>query len=211
MFVRPSWKPWNAEAAYDLIGAHPWALLVQNGADGPLATNLPLYLARSRGPRGTLVGHMARMNDHSRVLAETRIPALAIFEGPQSFVTASWYPNRDMPGTWYYTAVHCYGRVRIQTQDALEASLRELTGRMEGPIPNGWKMDEVPHSEITRRLPAIVGFEIEIDRLEAKFKLGQDEPLKDALAVADRLESSSDASSRLLAGMVRRANGGREA
>lgn len=211
MFVRPSWRPWDAEAAYDLIGAHPWARLVQNGDDGPLATNLPLYLERRRGPRGTLVGHMARMNEHSQVLAEARAPALAIFEGPQSFVTASWYPNRDMPGTWYYTAVHCYGRVRLQTLDELEASLRELTGRMEGPIPNGWKMDEVPHSEITRRLPAIVGFEIGIDRLEAKFKLGQDEPLKDALAVADRLESSPEAASRLLAGMVRRANGGREA
>ena len=70
MFVRPCWKPWDVEAAYDLIGAHPWALLVQNGDDGPLATNLPLYLVRGRGPRGTLVGHMARMNDHSRVLAE---------------------------------------------------------------------------------------------------------------------------------------------
>lgn len=211
MFVRPCWKPWDSEAAYDVIGAHPWALLVQNGDDGPLASNLPLYLDRGRGPLGTLVGHLARMNDHSRALADVRAPALAIFEGPQSFVTASWYPNRDMPSTWYYTAVHCYGRIRVQTQAELEASLGELTGRMEGPVPNGWKMDEVPHSEITRRLPSIVGFELEIDRLEAKFKLGQDEPLKDAMAVADQLAASADPLVRLLAGMVRRANGGRPA
>ena len=135
MFVRPCCKPRDAEAAYDLIGAYPWALLVQNGDDGPFATNLPLLLDRSRGPHGTLVGHMARMNDHSRVLAGARTPALAVFEGPYSFVTASWYPNRDMPSTYYYTAVHCYGRVRIQTEAELEAALGALTGRMEGHHP----------------------------------------------------------------------------
>lgn len=209
MFVRPCWKPWDADAAYDLIGSYPWALLVQNGDDGPIATNLPLYLDRSRGPHGTLVGHIARANDHARVLEESGGPALAIFEGPQSFVTASWYPNRDMPGTYYYTAVHCAGRIRILSEAAVEAALGELNRRMEGPIPNGWKMDEVPRSEITRRLPAIVGFELQVERLEAKFKLGQDEPLKDALAVAERLSASDDPSARALAGMVRRANAGR--
>jgi transcriptional regulator len=67
-------------------------------------------------------------------------------------------------------------------------------------------MDEVPHSEITRRLPNIAGFEMEIERLEAKFKLGQDEPRKDAMAVADRLAASPDRSQRQLGEAVRRAN-----
>ena len=209
MFVRPCWKPWDVEAAYELMVANPWALLVQNGDAGPFATNLPLYVDRARGAHGTLVGHIARANDHAAVLGDAKGPVLAIFEGPQSFVTASWYPNRDMPGTYYYTAVHCYGRIRIQSTDELEASLGTLNGKMEGPLPNGWRMDEVPHSEITRRLPSILGFELEIERLEAKFKLGQDEPRKDAMAVADRLAASSDPSAQLLAAMVRRANGDR--
>ena len=67
-------------------------------------------------------------------------------------------------------------------------------------------MDEVPHSEITRRLPNIAGFEMEIERLEAKFKLGQDEPRKDAMAVADRLAVSPDWSQRQLGQAVRQAN-----
>ncbi|HEY3349009.1 MAG TPA: FMN-binding negative transcriptional regulator [Thermoanaerobaculia bacterium] len=211
MFVRPCWQPWHAEAAFELIESFPWALLVQNGDDGPFATNLPFILDRSRGPRGTLLGHIARANDHARVLDEARGSALVVFEGPQSFITASWYPNRDMPGTYYYTAVHCHGRVRIQTPAELEASLAALNAKMEGPLPNGWKMDEVPHSEIARRLPSIVGFEVAIERLEAKFKLGQDEPLKDALAVADHLAASAESSAKVLAGMVRRANATREA
>lgn len=209
MFVRPCWKPAEIEAAYELIGTNPWALLVHNGDEGPFATNLPLMLDRSRGPHGVLVGHIARANDHSQVLGAAGAPVLAVFEGPSSFVSASWYPKRDMPGTYYYTAVHCYGRVRVQPEAELEAALGTLTERMEGPLPYGWKMNEIPHSEVTRRLPAIVGFEIEVERIEAKFKLGQDEPLKDAMAVAEHLAVSTEPGSRALAELVRRANADR--
>ncbi len=209
MFVRPCWQPWDAEAAYRLIEAHPWALLVTNGADGPFATNLPLILDRGRGPYGTLIGHIARANEHADALVAAAEPTLAVFHGPWSYVTASWYPRRDMPSTYYYAAVHCRGRVVVQPVADLERSLESLNHRMEDPIPNGWRMDEIPRSEITRRLPGIVGFELTLERLEAKFKLGQDEPRKDAMAVADRLEAAADASLRELGSMVRRANAGR--
>ena len=192
-----------------MIGEYPWALLVSNHDSGPLVTNVPLLLDRKRGEHGTLIGHLARANEHAEVLLSSAAPALAVFQGPYSYVTPSWYPNRDMPGTYYYTAIHCYGRIRRQSDAELEASLRVLNDRMEKPIPNGWRIDEVPRSEITRRLPSIVGFEIDIDRFEAKFKLGQDEPRKDALAVADKLLKSSDASQRALGEMTRRENIGR--
>jgi transcriptional regulator len=210
MFVRPAWRPRFEDDVYRLIDENPWALLVSNGDDGPLATNLPLLLDRSRGRHGTLLGHIARPNDHATVLLNSKAPALAIFEGPYSYVTPSWYPNRDMPGTYYYSAVHCYGRTRLQSDADLEATLHVLNDRMENPIPNGWRIDEVPRSEITRRIPHILGFEIEIERLEAKFKYGQDEPLKDALAVADRLMASSDSDMQRLGEAVRRENAGRQ-
>jgi transcriptional regulator len=209
MFVRPCWRPASPEEAFRLIDEHPWALLVNNGDDGPFVTNLPLLLDRSRGTYGTLLGHLARPNDHATALFESTTPALAVFHGPYSYVTPSWYPNRDMPGTYYYSAVHCYGRIRQQSDEDLEATLRVLNDRMEEPIPGGWRIDEVPRSEITRRIPYIVGFELEIDRLEAKFKLGQDEPRKDALAVAERLIVSEDPSQRRLGEEVKRANEGR--
>lgn len=208
MFVRPSWRPRAAEEMLRLIDENPWALLVNNGEEGPQATNLPLLLDRSRGKGGVLVGHMARANHHAEALPP-KAPTLAIFAGPYSFVTASWYPNRDMPSTYYYTAVHCYGGMRLQTEAELERWLGVLTDRMEGRFPNGWKVTEVPRSEITRRLPFIVGFEIEIERLEGKFKLGQDEPKKDALAVADQLARATDPSHRALAEMIRRYNADR--
>lgn len=190
---------------YRLIEENLWALLVNNGEDGPHATNLPLLLDRSRGPRGILVGHLARANGHSRALPPAT-PTLAIFEGPYSFVTASWYPNRDMPSTYYYTAVHCSGRMRVQSDAELERWLGVLTERMERTFPNPWRVTDIPRSEITRRLPSILGFEIEIERMEGKFKLGQDEPRKDALAVSDQLARTADPSHRALAQMVRQYN-----
>jgi transcriptional regulator len=206
MLVRPCWRPESLDEILGLIEEHPWALLVSNGADGPLATNLPLLLRRSEGSHGILVGHLARANAHAAALLEATAPSLAVFGGPYSYITPTWYPERDMPGTYYYTAVHCYGHARALDAARLEAELGSLNDRMEAGRPDGWRLDEIPHAEITRRLPAIVGFELEIERLEAKLKLGQDEPLKDVLAVAERLEASDSPMQRQLAEAVRRAN-----
>jgi transcriptional regulator len=204
MLVRSCWKP-TEEDIWKLVEANPWALLVSNGPDGPLATNLPLILDRTR-EKPVLVSHMAQANAHAQVLREATAPTLAIFHGPASYVTASWYPNRDMPSTYYYTAVHCYGRVRIQQEDALRESLEALTQGMESRYPDGWKTSEIPPREITRRLPSIMGFEIDIDRVEGKFKLGQDEPVNDAMAVGKALAGSSDPAMQQLAELVIRYN-----
>jgi transcriptional regulator len=210
MFVRPCWRPLSEQDALELIEKNPWALLVSNGATGPLATNLPLLFDHRREDKTVLVGHLARANEHALLLQESSVPHLAIFEGPYSYVTASWYPNRDMPSTYYYTAVHCYGRIKIQDEAALDACVERLTQVMEAPVPRGWQIHEIEREAITRRYKAIVGFEFHIDRIEAKFKLGQDEPLKDALAVAEHLEKRGREEDVALATMIRRQNSGRK-
>lgn len=209
MFVRPCWELASVEEIFRLIESDPWALLVTNGDQGPYATNLPLLLDRGRGANGSLVGHIARANAHARALFLAKAPSLAVFHGPASYVTPSWYPGRDMPGTYYYSAVQCTVRVHPQSRDELEAAVTRLSDTMEAGVPQGWRTDEIPHSEITRRLPSIIGFVLEIERLEAKLKLGQDEPKRDALAVAERLLASPDPVQRRLGEMVQAANLGR--
>ncbi len=211
MFIRPCWQPASQQDAFDLIEHNPWALLVSNGADVPYATNLPLLLDR-RAQGTVLVGHIARGNEHFRALASGTdgAPVLAVFEGPWSYVTASWYPNRDMPSTYYYTAVHCAGTLEMQTQTELDESLEDLTQRMESHYPDGWRTSEIPRSEMVRRFPAIAGFRIRVSRIEAKFKLGQDEPLRDALAVAGVLEQHRSPQDQELAALIRRQNGSRQ-
>lgn len=207
MFIRPCWQPRSPEDALELIEQNPWALLVSNGAEVPFATNLPLLLDRSA--EGTvLLGHIARGNDHARALFSdgdaSRV--LAVFEGPWSYVTASWYPQRDMPSTYYYTAVHCTGTIEMQDEAALDRSLEDLTQRMESRYPNGWRTTEIPREAVTRRFAFITGFRIHVHRIEAKFKLGQDEPLRDALAVADALEQRASPQDHALAALVRHHN-----
>jgi len=187
VFVRPCWRPQSEEEIYAFIETNPWGILVNNGENGPFATNLPFLLDRSKRDKGVLIGHIARANEHASALQSRNSPALAIFQGPYSYVTASWYPNRDMPPTYYYTAVHCYGRIKLQPIEELERWLEILTNRMESQFSNGWRITEIDHSEITRRLPSILGFELEIEQIEGKFKLGQDEPKKDAMAVCEHL------------------------
>lgn len=211
MFVRPCWRPTSPQDPLDVIEQNPWALLVSNGSDGPFATNLPLLLDASAGvglgELPVLVGHIARVNDHARQLDGSAAPVLAIFEGPWSYVTASWYPERDMPSTYYYTAVHCYGTVEIQTEIELDRSIEELTRHMEAHYPNGWRTSEIPREAITRRFASIMGFRIRVARMEAKFKLGQDEPLRDALAVAAALEKHDDnPRDHALAALIRKHN-----
>jgi len=205
MFVRPEWRP-AEDDCLQLIEANPWALLISNGDSLPWATNLPLLLDRSRGPKGTLVGHIARANAHAGILQNSSLPSLAIFHGPYSYVTASWYPNRDMPSTYYYTAIHCQGRMAFQDDMSLEHWLEVLNNRMEANYENGWKLSEVPEYDIKRRLKHILGFEMQIEHLEGKFKLGQDEPKKDAMAVSRKLAHSADPGHRELSEMIRRYN-----
>jgi transcriptional regulator len=208
MFVRECWKPGSEGEIFDLVEKNPWGLLVSNGpADGllagPFATNLPFVLDRGRRK---LNSHLSRDNAHARVLRTGTAPVLAIFEGPCSYVTASWYPERSMPSTVYYTAVHCYGTLTFQDNAELRASLEELTTLHERRFPDGWKTSDIPESEITRRLPYIQGFELKIERLEAKFKLGQDEPKRDAMTIAEKLLASDSPQDRLLGEMTRRYN-----
>ncbi len=210
MFVRPCWQPTSSQDALDLIEQHPWSLLVSNGADGPFATNLPLVQDHSADLSENecmiLVGHIARANLHARELSRAMEPVLAIFEGPWSYVTASWYPGRDMPSTYYYTAVHCYGTIELQDESALDRSIQDLTERMESHYPDGWHTSEIPRKDITRRFADIKGFRLHVTRMEAKFKLGQDEPIRDALAVADVLETHETPQDRLLASLIRKHN-----
>ncbi len=208
-FVRPCWQPTSSQDTRLLIEQNPWALLVSNGEDGPFATTLPLLIdpsSKNLEAPLILVGHMARANDHAQQLTKTLAPFLAIFQGPWSYVTASWYPNRDMPSTYYYTAVHCYGKIELQQEPALDSSLEALTQRMESRFPDGWQTRELPRSEITRRFSGIIGFRLHVTRVESKFKLGQDEPISDALAVANELDSHAEGDARELACLIRKHN-----
>jgi transcriptional regulator len=206
MFVRPCWLPQSEEDVFAIMESNPWGLLVSNGTEGPRLTNVAWVLDRKRGNHGCLTSHISRANEHAPALLEETNPVLAVFHGPSKYISASWYPLRDMPPTVYYTAVHCYGSLSFQNNATLREAIEELTNRSERGVPEGWRTSEIPESDVTRRLPKILGFDLLINRTEAKFKLGQDEPKRDAMAVGERLLLSEDPADRFLGGMIVRFN-----
>lgn len=195
MYTKPEFAPLSRDEVFALIEAAAFATVVTAGPGGLVASHLPFVLHRERGANGTLVSHLAAANAHAGLLTEGR-ETVAIFQGPHGYISSSWYPRnpvRDSAPTWNFAVVHCHGRpVPLDTQ-ATARHLLELVDVLEKDRPDRWRMRELGPGGMERRLPHVVGFEMPIARLEAKFKMGQDERLYDTAAAIDALERSDPA------------------
>ena len=177
-------------------------LLTRNGAadlitatpDGLRATMLPFLSDRERR---VLLGHFARNNDHWKqpVLGE----ALVIVRGPDSYISPSWYPSKSEHGrvvpTWNYMTAHVRGALSIHDDvDWLANLVRRLTDLHEAGKPTPWSVDDAPEKFFLGQLRAIVGVEIAITSIEAKFKLSQNRPDADIDGVIEGLQAVGDQS-----------------
>jgi transcriptional regulator len=208
MYLPKHFEQPDHDAMARLLAAHPLATLAWNSADGPTAEHLPLMWERGAGdgPLGTLRGHVARANPVWREAAGA--PVLAAFQGPQAYITPSWYPSKAASAkvvpTWNYAVVHAHGTLRV-TEDA--AWLRALVGRLtdvhEASRAHRWQVDDAPADYIEQMLRAIVGIEIELVSLQGKWKVSQNRSAADRAGVAAGLESLDSDDTRAMAGLVR--------
>ncbi|MEO6804048.1 MAG: FMN-binding negative transcriptional regulator [Granulicella sp.] len=177
---------------HQMIAAHPLAALVTLGASGLLASHIPMVLEDDGSPFGVLKGHIARANTQWSDLSPT-VDALAIFAGPQHYISASWYPGTEEHGkevpTWNYVVVHAYGPLKvIADADWLMEHLESLTDQLEAPSEIPWKVADAPADFIKALLNGIVGFELPIQRLEGKWKVSQNRNARDREAVRGGLD-----------------------
>jgi transcriptional regulator len=184
------------EVQHALIRAHPLGTLITLGADGLMANPVPFVLDESIGPRGLLRAHIARANPQWRD-HDPSVAALVIFQGPQAYVTPSWYKTKEESGkvvpTWNYVTVHAYGRMAVIEDRAwILAQINALTEAMEKDRANPWSVADAPASFIETLLEQIVGLEIPIDRIEGKWKLSQNRPQADRDGVTAGLLASAD-------------------
>ena len=206
MYIPPTNAEHRPEVLHAFVDAHPLGALVTHGPDGLFATHLPLVLHRDRGAHGVLEGHVARANPHHRRVADGT-EALVVFQGPDAYVTPAWYPSKQEHGkvvpTWNYVAVHAHGVLRLREDEAfLRRHLDELTHRHEGHRAHPWSVEDAPAAYVSGLVRAIVGFELEIVRLEGKWKMSQNRPAADIDGVVAGLEASGDATERMVAGIV---------
>ena len=195
----------RVEVLHDALRTAGLVTLVTSGANGLDASHVPMLLDREPGPLGRLLGHVARANPlwHS---TPSDSAALAIFLGPDAYVTPSWYPSKGETGrvvpTWNYLAIHAHGTVRFfQDRERLLDLVTRLTDRQEQARPHPWKVSDAPEDYVDGLLKGIVGVEMTITRLEGKWKASQNRSSADRRGVAQGLRGEGrEAMARLVDG-----------
>ncbi|MEK0417228.1 MAG: hypothetical protein RI949_1234 [Pseudomonadota bacterium] len=189
-----------------LMRAHPLAVLVSQGPEGLTADHVPLEFDANAGPHGTLRGHLARANPLWRESANS--PVLAVFRGPQAYITPSWYPTKaethKVVPTWNYAVVHAHGPLRV-VEDApwLHDLVSRLTQHHEQNRQAPWAVSDAPADYIQQMLRAIVGIEIPVERLVGKWKVSQNRNEPDRLGVSEGLSHELAEDARAMGTMIR--------
>ena len=168
--------------------AHSFCLLV-TGAGGELAASHLPCLVEERGERLALVMHMARANPQWQSFFEDDV--LVVFRGPHAYVSPRWYERAPAVPTWNYAAVHAYGRpVVLEAREAKHASQRRLVEALDPK----WlaAFDALEQDYVDRMLDGIVNFEIEVGRLETRWKLSQNRGRREQELIVAALEASGD-------------------
>jgi len=184
-------------------------MLVTHGAEGLGVSHLPLLLDPAAGPLGRLLGHLARGNAQWRSTTGGSA-ALAVFMGPDGYVSPSWYPSKQETGrvvpTWDYVAVHAHGNVRFfDDQERLLELVTRLTDRHEHGRAAPWRVSDAPPDYVERLLKGIVGVEVTITRLEGKWKASQDKTESDRHGAEEGLRRDGSA---VMADLVRERGAG---
>ena len=203
MYLPSAFRQDDLAELHAQLQASPLALLTSAGAAGVQASHLPLLLAPDEGEFGTLYGHFARANPHWRDL-QGGAEALAVFSGPDAYISPGWYPAKAEHGkvvpTWNYIAVHARGPVElIEEPERLLQIVSRLSDQHESGRERPWAVSDAPRDYIDTMLRAIVGFALPIRRLEGKWKLGQNRSAADQAGVRDGLASSPSPRDRELA------------
>ena len=209
MYTPPAFRQDDPAWAHQFIRAARLCTLVTATPDGLAATPLPLILDAPEGGEATLLGHLSRANDQWK-----RPPvgeALAIFTGPDAYVTPSWYPSKQEAGkvvpTWNYQAVHVYGEATFfDDPDALRAAVTRLTDLHEAERAEAgtetWRVSDAPEPFVAAQLRGIVGVRLRITRIDAKSKMSQNRSAEDRAGVVAGLSQGARPGDRVVAAIV---------
>ena len=191
MYIPKAFREDDIPTLHTFMQAYSFATLVtqQNGV--PFATHLPFILDTVRGPHGTLLAHMARANPQWQDFKSAQ-EVLVIFQGPHAYISPSWYEVELSVPTWNYAAVHAYGLPRlIEDREELYTLLKTLIQTHEAHFEKPWPF-QLSDDYLQKMMRGIAGFEIEITRLEGKFKLSQNRTAAERANVISALQESTD-------------------
>jgi transcriptional regulator len=206
MYVPAHFKEDRIPVLHEAIRKYGFGTLVTSSEQELEASHLPLLLDSEPAPLGTVLGHLARANPQWRQI-KPGFQALAIFLGPNTYITPSWYPTKQQDGkvvpTWNYLAIHAYGTISFFDDPAeLRAHVSKMTEVHEAPRSAPWAVSDAPASYVDQMLRAIVGFKLVITKLEGKWKMSQNRPGQDVEGVLKGLEREDGEGHRPVAEIV---------
>jgi len=196
------------EVLQGLVQSHPLATLVTLSAKGLDANHIPLVLRASADGRTSLVGHVARANPVWKD-TDLSVPVLAIFQGPQHYISPGWYATKAEHGkvvpTWNYAVVHAKGLLTVHDDAAWTRSqMQQITTQQEAPMAQPWAVDDAPRDYTDKMIAAVVGIEIVVDEWAGKWKVSQNQPPANQTTVREGLERQGTDAARTMAGLVPR-------
>jgi len=206
MYIPAQFEQPDIEVMHELIRNRPLATLVTLGSNGINANHIPLHLSPTPKPFGVLRGHIARANPLWRDLASD-VETLAIFHGPDAYISPSWYATKQEAGkvvpTWNYAVVHAYGSLRIIDDAAwVRGQLEALTQQNEAAFPEPWAVSDAPEDFTEKLIGAVVGIEMVITRLTGKWKVSQNQPPQNQRSVIQGLNASGQSGAVAMAALV---------
>lgn len=192
MYNLSYFKENDKQVLLQFLEKNPFAFLTGSYTTGKqAATQVPVLIEERNGDL-YLQGHIMRHTDHHKAFMENP-QALAVFTGPHTYISASWYTNPQTGSTWNYMSVHVHGQVRFMTNDELIALMKKLTLKFEHNNTSSPTIyDNLPQSFLEKMLPAIVGFEIRADDIQNVFKLSQNRDEKSYRNIIQKLEAQNE-------------------
>ena len=201
MYTPNHFKQSNIDEVKEFIFANSFGILINQVNGRPWATHIPLELGINKDGKDTLSGHISRGNIQGKAFQENN-DVLAIFHGPHTYISSSWYNHENVP-TWNYVAVHVYGKVRIIEGEELYQSLKKLVDKYEQQSEKAVTMEGFSAGYLERELKGIIGFEIVIEDIQSAYKLSQNRDEVNKARIIEQLEKRGDAHSTEIADLMK--------
>lgn len=206
MFQPAIFRIEDIETMHQLMLDHPFATLISSQNGHINADHLPLVLHPELSEKGVIRAHIAKGNS-LWLERDNSMEALAIFHGPQAYISPNWYPSKKQHGkavpTWNYAVVHAHGTLTFKTEDDwLLEHLVEISKRQEDDREDSWEVSDAPQNYLAKQFKGIVGVEIEITQLVGKWKVSQNKDKLDRAGVQEGLKLEDTEGAFLISDMV---------
>lgn len=189
MYIPKAFQVSDKPKLYDFIKSNSFGILFSQIESGPFATHLPFLIDENSGEGGVLISHIAKANPHWKNLNNEEV--LVVFSGPHTYISPTWYNEKNTVPTWNYVAVHVYGTVRIlDEKEEMVELMKKTVDFYEASMPNPWNT-QFDNDFIEGLMRGIVGFEISINKIEGKWKLNQNHSIERQQNVVNGLKTSN--------------------